>query len=324
MSALPESLQYLLSRLLTTVAVVAGAIVLLFSLTLLVPGNPAEVLLGPRATPQMIVEFAQRMGLDRPLWERLLRFFGQLLQGDFGNDIISGRPIRTMVLEVMPYTITLTFASIGLAIAIGLPLGAYAATHPNSLLDRVAALISVAFIAMPNFVVAVFLVLVFSIWLNWLPVLGASQSGELGDQLVRLILPATALALSWIGYLARLVRSSLLEVLGEPYIRTGRAYGVSERRMVFKYALKNACIPTLAILGLGIGRLLGGAIFAEVIFARPGIGTLIFDAISARNYPIVQAGTFVIVLLFVVTNLLVDMSYAWIDPRIRSATRSAT
>jgi peptide/nickel transport system permease protein len=324
MSALPESLQYLLSRLVTTVAVVAGAIVLLFALTLLVPGNPAQVLLGPRATPEMIADFAQRMGLDRPLWERLLRFFGQLLQGDFGNDILTGRPIRTMVLEVMPFTITLTFAAIGLAILVGLPLGAYAATHPNSALDRIAALISVAFIAMPNFVVAVFLVLIFSIWLDWLPVLGASQSGELGDQLVRLILPATALALSWIGYLARLVRSSLLEVLGEPYIRTGRAYGISERRVVFKYALKNACIPTLAILGLGIGRLLGGAIFAEVIFARPGIGTLIFDAISARNYPIVQAGTFVIVLLFVVTNLLVDMSYAWIDPRIRSATRSTT
>jgi peptide/nickel transport system permease protein len=140
---------------------------------------------------------------------------------------------------------------------------------------------------------------------------------------VRLILPATALALGWIGYLARLVRSSLLEVLGEPYIRTGRAYGVSERRIVFKYALKNACIPTLAILGLGIGRLLGGAIFAEVIFARPGIGTVIFDAIRDRNYPVVQAGTFVIVLLFVVTNLIVDMSYAWIDPRIRRATAGA-
>jgi peptide/nickel transport system permease protein len=324
MSALPEPLQYLLSRLVTTVVVVAGAIVLLFALTLLVPGNPAQVLLGPRATPEMIADFAQRMGLDRPLWERLLRFFGQLLQGDFGNDILSGRPIRDMVLEVMPFTVTLTFSAIGLAVAVGLPLGAYAATHPGSAVDRIAALVSVAFIAMPNFVVAVFLVLVFSIWLDWLPVLGASQTGDLGDQLVRLILPATALALGWIGYLARLVRASLLEVLGEPYIRTGRAYGVPEWRMVFKYALKNACIPTLAILGLGVGRLLGGAIFAEVVFARPGIGTLIFDAISSRNYPIVQAGTFVIVLLFVVTNLVVDMSYAWIDPRIRSATRGTS
>lgn len=322
MPALPEALQYLLSRLATTAAVVAGAIVLLFVLTLLVPGNPAEVLLGPRATPETIAAFAQRMGLDRPLHERLLRFFGQLLQGDFGTDIISGRPILQMVLEVMPYTVTLTFAAIGLAVAIGLPLGAYAATHSGSALDRVAAVVSVAFIAMPNFVVAVFLVLVFSIWLDWLPVLGASQTGALGDQIVRLILPASALALGWIGYIARLVRSSLLEVLGEPYIRTGRAYGVPERRIVLKYALKNACIPTLAVLGLGVGRLLGGAIFAEVIFARPGIGTLIFDAISVRNYPIVQAGTFVIVLLFVLTNLLVDMSYAWIDPRIRSATRT--
>ncbi len=309
--------RYLASRLVTTALVVVGAVTLLFSLTLLVPGNPAEVLLGPRASPEAVAAFAHRMGLDLPLHERLLRFFGQLLRGDLGVDIISDRPILDMVLEVMPFTIVLTFTSIGLAVVLGVPLGCYAATHPNSRGDQVAAVLSVSFIAMPNFVVAIYLLLIFSIWLDWLPVLGAGEPGDILDQLSRLILPAVSLALGWVGYIARLMRSSMLEVLGEPYIRTSRAYGLSERLVIYRYALKNACIPTVAILGLGIGRLLGGAIFAEIIFARPGIGTLIYGAITVRNYPVVQGGALVVVLLFVITNLLVDMSYSWLDPRIR-------
>ena len=325
MSSVSETGRYLASRLITTLLVLLGAIVLLFSLTLFVPGNPASVLLGPRASPEAVAAMAERMGLGLPLHERLLRFLGQVARGDLGADVISGRPILDMVLEVMPYTITLTFAAIGLAVLIGVPLGAYAATHPNSLGDRIAAIVSISFIAMPNFVVAIYLLLIFSIWLDWLPVLGVSRTGDFWDEVQRLVLPALSLALGWIGYIARLVRSSLLEVLGESYIRTSRAYGISERKIVYKYALKNAAIPTVAVLGLGIGRLLGGAIFAEIIFARPGIGTLVYSAIATRNYPVVQAGVLVVVFLFVLTNLIIDLSYSWLDPRIarRSATASA-
>lgn len=317
-----DTWRYLGSRLITAALVLLGAVVLLFSLTLFVPGDPARVLLGPRASPEAIADLSARMGLDLPLWQQLVRFLGNVLRGDLGIDILSGRPILTMVLEVLPYTVTLTFSAIGLAVLIGVPLGCYAATHPGTLGDRIAAIASVSFIAMPNFVVAIYLVLIFSIWLDWLPVLGASRSGDFLDQLARLVLPAVSLALGWIGYIARLVRSSLLEVLSENFIRTARAYGVSETRIVYKYALKNAAIPTVAVLGLGVGRLLGGAIFAEIIFARPGIGTLIYTAISTRNYPVVQAGVLVVVFLFVLTNLLVDLSYSWLDPRIRR--RSAT
>lgn len=317
-----DTWRYLGSRLITAALVLLGAVVLLFSLTLFVPGDPARVLLGPRASPEAIAELSARMGLDLPLWQQLVRFLGNVLRGDLGIDILSGRPILTMVLEVLPYTVTLTFSAIGLAVLIGVPLGCYAATHPGTLGDRIAAIASVSFIAMPNFVVAIYLVLIFSIWLDWLPVLGASRSGDFLDQLARLVLPAVSLALGWIGYIARLVRSSLLEVLSENFIRTARAYGVSETRIVYKYALKNAAIPTVAVLGLGVGRLLGGAIFAEIIFARPGIGTLIYTAISTRNYPVVQAGVLVVVFLFALTNLLVDLSYSWLDPRIRR--RSAT
>jgi peptide/nickel transport system permease protein len=313
---------YLASRIVTTVIVLFGATILLFALTQFVPGDPAKTLLGPRASPEAVEALRTRMGLDLPVWQQVLRFLGHIAQGDLGTDAISGRPILAMVLDVLPYTLTLTFSAIGLAVLLGVPLGCYSATHPGSLADRVLALVSVSFIAMPNFVVAIYLVLIFSIWLDWLPVLGASRSGGLGDQLLRLILPTVSLALGWVGYIARLVRSSLLEVLDQNFIRTSRAYGVSEARIVYKYALKNAAVPTVAVLGLGVGRLLGGAIFAEIIFARPGLGTLIYSAISTRNYPIVQAGVLVVVFLFVFTNLLVDLSYSWLDPRI--SRRSAT
>ena len=313
---------YLAGRIATTLIVLFGAMLLLFALIQFVPGDPARTLLGPRASPGAIEALRARMGMDLPMWHQVLRFFGNIARGDLGTDAISGRPILTMVLDVLPYTLTLTFAAIGLAIVTGVPLGCFSATHPDSFADRALALLSVSFIAMPNFVVAIYLLLIFSIWLDWLPVLGASRSGDFGDQILRLILPTVSLALGWVGYIARLVRSSLLEVLDQNYIRTARAYGVSETKVIYKYALKNAAVPTVAVLGLGVGRLLGGAIFAEIIFARPGLGTLIYSAIGSRNYPVVQAGVLVVVFLFVFTNLLVDLSYSWLDPRI--ARRSAT
>ena len=313
---LSPKLRYVSSRIVTTLLVLVSATVLLFSLTLFIPGNPAEILLGPRATPEAVQAYSHIMGLDRPLPERLVIFLGNVLRGDLGRDVISGRPVLDLVLEVFPYTLTLTLAAIGLAILLGVPLGCYAATHPGSVLDQVGAVISVGFIAMPNFVVAVFLVLIFSVWLHWLPVLGVGRDGGWGDAFLRLILPALSLALSWIGYIARLLRASLLEVLGEAHIRTARAYGVPERRIVYRNALKLAAIPTVAILGLGVGRLLGGAIFAEIVFARPGLGTLVYDAIAVRNYPVVQAAVLVVVGVFTVTNLLTDLTYLWLDPRL--------
>jgi peptide/nickel transport system permease protein len=307
------------SRLATTALVLAGAVALVFALTLVIPGNPAQALLGPRATPETVQAFSQAMGLDRPVVERFALFLWNVLRGDLGNDVVSGRPIVTMVAEVLPYTVSLTLSAIGLAVLFGVPLGCYAATHPGSAIDRAAAAVSIGFIAIPNFVVAILLLMVFSVWLDWFPVLGVSRSGALGDQLARLALPALSLALGWIGYIARLLRASLLDVLGEAHIRTLRAYGVAERVIVYKYALKPAAIPTVAVLGLGVGRLLGGAIFAEIVFARPGIGTLVFDAIASRNYPVVQACVLVVVGLFTLTNLLVDLSYEWLDPRIAMA-----
>ncbi len=312
-----ETARYLASRLVTSALIVLGAMLLLFALSALVPGDPAVTLLGPQATPEFARQFIREMGLDRPLHERLWLFLTNVLTGNLGTDVLSGRPVAGMVLSVMPYTFVLTFGAIGLAVLLGVPLGVFAATHRGSLADNVLAFISVAFIAVPSFVVAILLLLVFSIWLNWLPVLGAGNADDLWDQARRLILPMAALAIGWVGFIARLVRSSMLEVMAEPHIRTMRAYGIPERLVTYKYALKNACIPTIALLGMGVGRLLGGAVLVEIVFARPGLGRLIYDALSVRNFPVVQGAVLVVVVLFVVVNLLVDLSYSAIDPRMR-------
>ena len=312
----PETLRYLASRLVTTLLIVFGAMLLMFTLSSIVPGDPAATLLGPQASPEYSRRFISEMGLDQPIHVRLWRFFSNVLRGNLGTDVVSGRPVAGLIGDVISYTITLTVSAIGLAVLTGIPMGIFAATHRGTVLDNILAFISVAFIAVPAFVIAIFLLLIFAIWLNWLPVLGTSKSGDLLDEFRRMILPTLALALGWVGFIARLVRTSMLEVMGENYIRTSRAYGLSERLITYKYALKNACIPTITILGLGVGRLLGGAVLIEIVFARPGLGRLIYGAISERNYPVVQGAVLVVVVVFVLVNLVVDLSYSAIDPRI--------
>lgn len=305
-----------LVRLATGVLTVLSAMALLFVLTTLVPGDPASALLGPEASPAAAKQFIAEMGLDKPVVERMAHFFGRLLTGDLGTDVLSGRPVLGVVLAAVPPTLALTATAIGLSVLLAVPLGVVAALRPGSLLDHALAGLSVALIAVPGFVVAIGLLLVFSVWLDWLPVLGAG-SGGWADQARRLILPAVALAVGWIGFLARLIRTAMLEVLGQPYIRTARAYGLRPHQIVYKYALKNALAPALAVLGLGVGRLLGGAVLIEIVFARPGLGRLMLDAINARNFPVLQGAVLVVVTLFVVANQLTDAALAAIDPRTR-------
>lgn len=313
-------LRVIAERLGLAIVVLLGATILLFALTLFIPGNAAQVLLGPRATPDAVAAFSHAMGLDRPVLQRLLIYLGHVLRGDLGSDVISGRPILAMVLEVLPYTLALTAAAMGIAIALGIPLGCLSAARPGGIADRLIAGFTVSFIAIPNFVVALMLLLIFSIWLHVLPVLGTGTGGAGG--LARLILPAVSLALGWVGYIARLLRASLLDVMSAQHIRTLRAYGITEYRVVGRYALRLASLPVVALLGVGIGQLLGGAIFAEIVFARPGIGTLMLDAIGNRDYPVVQAAVLVVVLLFTLANLAADGLQAWLDPRRAEAAEA--
>jgi peptide/nickel transport system permease protein len=309
--------RYLLKRLVTTILVLLLSMVFLALLVHIVPGDAARTLLGPRATPELIAKVRAEMDLDKPPMVQVGLFIWKILHGSFGTDVFTGRPISMLIGSALPHTIILAFSSQGLAVLLGIPLGVFSATHPDSWLDRILALFSISFITIPSYVGGLFLLLIFAVQLRAMPAIGVGEPGNIPDYIRHLILPAVALAITWVGYLARLVRASMLEVLNENYIRAALAAGIPLRKVVYKYALKNALIPTVAVLGVGLGNLMGGAVFVEIIFSRPGMGTLIYNAIQSRNYPIVRAGVLVVACLFIVANLLADLAYTYLDPRIQ-------
>ncbi|MGH1542773.1 MAG: ABC transporter permease [Arenicella sp.] len=310
---------YCIKRIGLGLFIVALAVTLLFCMIHMVPGDPARIILGPRATPELLASFSAQMGLDKPLLVQIALFFGNLLQGDMGMDIVTKRSVASIVFGQLPYTLSLIGAAIVFAILLGVPLGCYSALNRNSIGDRITGILSVACITVPAFVVALYSLLIFAVALRWFPAVGAGESGDFWDQVYHLVLPAFAIGLSWVGYLARLVRASMLEVLNENHIRTARAYGLPERVIVYRYALKLAILPTVTVIGVAMGFLLSGALFTEIVFARPGIGKLIFDSITTRNYPVVMGAVVVSTVLFVISTTLSDVINAWLDPRIRAS-----
>ena len=311
-------LGYAVRRVGLAIAITAVALATLIGAIQLIPGDPAAVLLGPLATPAIRAAFRVKMGLDQPVIVQMLRFFGRVLTGDLGTDVLTNRPVLTTVLEQLPFTVILVLASIGWSAALGIPLGCFAAVKRGSLADRLVGVLSVSFIAVPPFVVAVYSLLVFAVALRWFPAIGAGDPGEPLDQLHHLVLPSFAVGLGWVGYLARLVRASMLEVMGENHIKLARAFGLRERTITFRYALKLAIIPTVIVLGIGIGNMISGAVFAEIVFARPGVGRLIYDAVNTRNYPLVIGGVMITTLFYVFCTLVADLISAWLDPRVRA------
>ncbi len=310
---------YAVRRLGLALVIVICAMAALFGMIHLVPGDPITIALGPRATEAMRQAYLAKMRLDQPVYVQFLAFAGGVLRGDLGADVFSNRSVTTIILEQLPYTLALAGAGLGWAVLLGIPLGCYSAVQRNSWFDKLSGVITVGAIAVPSFVVALYTLLLFAVWLRWLPAIGAGEPGDLADQLRHLILPAFAIGLGWVGYIARLVRASMLEVMGEPFIRTARAFGLPERMITYRYALKIAILPTVTLLGVGIGNLLSGAVFAEIVFARPGIGKLIYDMALTRNYPVVQGAVLVTTILFVLCALLADLLNAWLDPRVRAS-----
>lgn len=308
---------YVVQRLGLAAVIVAAALAMLFAMIHLVPGDPASIALGPRASPEMIAEFRARMGLDRPLVVQFAMFFANAVRGDFGRDVFTNERVLDLVLRQLPYSFALAGAGLGWAIVMGIPLGCFSAIARGSWLDRLTGVLAVSAIAIPSFVIALYALLLFAVELRWFPALGAGEPGDLGDQLRHLVLPAFAIGLGWVGYLARLVRASMLEVLGENHVRAARAFGLPERRIVYRYALKLAVLPTVALLGVGVGRLLSGAVFAEIVFARPGLGRLVYDGVISRNYPVVMGTVLVTTALFVLSTLAADVAVAALDPRVR-------
>jgi peptide/nickel transport system permease protein len=293
------------------------AVIALFTLLHMIPGDPVSIALGPRATPEIQAAYYERMHLNEPLLVQLWIFFTNVLQGDLGVDVFSERAVSQTVGSQLPYTLILAAAALLWSGLIGIPLGCLSAIYPNSFLDRFTGVISVGTIAVPSFLVSIWAILFFAVTMHWLPVIGAGDEGDIGDQMLHLIMPAFAVGLGWVGYLARLVRASMLEVMSENYIRSARAFGLPELKIVFIYALKVAILPTITLVGIGFGNLLSSAVFAEIIFARPGMGKLIFDMVMSRNFPVVQGAVLVTTILYVVVTLLSDLAVALVDPRVR-------
>ena len=311
-------LNYTFKRLALSVAIVSLAMLLLFCMIYLIPGDPAAVALGPRATEAMREALRIKMGLDQPVWVQFWNFFTGAWMGDLGNEVLSERPVAAVVMEQRPFTLALIAGGITWSVALGIPLGCWAAVKRGSWADRVVGVLSVAVIAVPSFVVAIYALLIFAVTLRWLPAIGAGEAGDLGDQVTHLILPSLAVGLGWVGYIARMVRASMLEVLEAQHIRTARAFGLPDRMITYRYALTIAILPTITLLGVGIGQMLSSAVFAEIVFARPGVGKLVYDAILTRNYPLVTGAVLVTTVLFVLINLIADLLIGALDPRVRS------
>lgn len=310
-------LAYTVKRLLLAVLIVIIAVTLMFIMIHAVPGDPVSVMLGPRASPELKAYLIERMGLDQPLIWQILLFFGGLLRGDMGTDVFSNRAVSDIVFEQLPYTLELIFASILWSALLGVVLGVYAAVKRGSLVDKITAALSVSCVAAPAFVVALLSLLLFAVHLRWFPAIGAGDADDFSARLPHLVLPALAIGLSWVGYVARLVRAAMLEVITEPYIRTAWAFGLPPRRIIMVYALRSAILPVITLLGVGMGILLSQAVFTEIVFARPGLGKLIIDSITTRNYPIVMGGVLISTVLFACSTAVADIINAVLDARAR-------
>lgn len=300
----------ILSRLASAAVVMFGVLCLVFLLIHLVPGDPVEVMLGESAQPADREALRRSLGLDRPLLEQFGHYLSNVLRFDLGVSLHSKRPIIDILAERIPATLELATAALLVALLIALPLGVLSAVRKDSLWDHSAMAVSLLGISIPNFLMGPLLILLFAVWLGWFPV-----SGRTG--LASLVLPAVTLGTAMAAILSRMLRATLLDVLGEDYIRTARAKGLGPRAVIWRHALRNALLPVITLLGLQLGALLAGAVITEAVFSWPGIGQLIIDSIQRRDYPVVQACVLLISLSYVLVNTLTDLAYGWFDPRVR-------
>ncbi len=297
-------------RLLTAVPTVFGVVTLVFLFVHLVPGDPVDVMLGETARAADKAALRAELGLDRPLWMQYGAYLAGVARGDLGRSFLYRRPVAELVAARIPATAALAGAALAVALLVAVPAGVIAGLRRGTLWDRGSLVASLLGVSMPNFWLGPLLVLAFSVHLRWLPVSGREGPASL-------VLPAVTLGTALAALLARMLRSSLAEVLSAEYLTAARARGASERRVVWVHALRNACLPVITVLGLQLGGLLSGAVITEAVFAWPGIGTLLLQAIQGRDYPLVQGCVLVISLGYVAANLLADLALRWADPRVR-------
>ncbi|HET6237262.1 MAG TPA: ABC transporter permease [Acetobacteraceae bacterium] len=310
---------YVIRRLLAAIPTLLAVLTLVFLIVRVVPGDPAIAILGDQATPVAVAALDHKLGLDKPIWQQYANFLGQSLSGDFGHSMITGRPIVTEVGAVLPFTADLTLAALLLGCVIGIPLGVWAALHRNRPIDYAARLLSLLGLSFPVFVSGIYMLLLFALHWHLFPVIGSGRAGDPLDQLYRLVLPAITLGIVMSAYITRVTRSAMLAVLGEDYIRTARAKGVPWRRVVWHHALRNAAMPVVTVVGLYIGILIGNSVLTEIVFNRPGLGSIIVAALNNRDYTMLQGLMVIYCFLIVVVNLITDLTYGLIDPRVKHA-----
>ncbi|MFB9951948.1 ABC transporter permease [Rhizobium puerariae] len=311
-------LRYILRRCVSTLPVILVVAVFIFSLLYIAPGDPALIIAGDQASPEVVQRIREQLGLNQPAYIRFFSWCGSILTGDLGTSVLSGKPVSELIAQRIQPTVSLMLVTLVMSVGIAVPLGVLATWRRGHLTDRLTMLFCVAGFSLPVFVTGYLLAYVFGLQLRWLPVQGYSRiENGIWPWFRNLILPAAALSSVYIALITRITRATLLEIMGRDYIRTARAKGMSVAPILFIHALKNAAVPIITVIGTGVALLIGGSVVAESVFAIPGLGRLTIDAILSRDYPVIQAVVLIFSLSYVVINLIIDLLYTVFDPRIR-------
>ncbi|MDQ2801173.1 MAG: ABC transporter permease [Pseudomonadota bacterium] len=310
---------YAARRLLAAVPTLFAVLTLAFVIVRIVPGDPAYAILGDHATPEAVAALDAKLGLDRPILVQYGAFLARSLTGDFGRSMATGEPILRQIAAALPPTIELTLAAMVIGVVLGVPAGVWAALHRNRGIDWAARLLSLTGLSFPVFVSGIFLLLAFAVHWPLFPVIGDLQPGDTLGNLRKLVLPAATLGTVMAAYVLRVTRSAMLQTMGEDYIRTARAKGVRRRGVVWRHGLQNASLPVATVVGLYVGILIGNSALTEIVFNRPGLGSVIVNALNQRDYTMLQALMVAYCVLIVVVNLLTDIAYSWLDPRVAEA-----
>jgi glutathione transport system permease protein len=309
---------FLIRRAAFAVVTLFAVLTLVFVIVRILPGDPAQLILGDQASREAIEALRARLGLDQPIALQYLSFLANALRGDWGVSMVTGQPVLAEVLNVLPWTIDLTLVSLALGVALGVPLGVWAAVKRNGFIDYVVRIASLAGLSFPAFVSSIILLFLFAIELRWFPVISA-RKGSLEAWAQSITLPAISLGLTTAAYITRVTRSAMLEVLSEDFVRTARAKGSPERVVVWRHALRNALIPIITVAGLYMSTLIGNSVLTEIVFSRPGLGKLIVGALSQRDYTMLEGMMVIYTFAVVVVNLLSDLAYGFVDPRVKLA-----
>lgn len=310
-------LNYMLRRILVSIPILLVVLTVVFLLVRIAPGDPAVAALGDYASQEAVERMRERMGLNAPLWLQYVRFLGKLAQGDFGRSLINDVPVSQQLRRVLPYTLELTGAGIFFGLLFGVPLGVVTALRRNTLLDYGGRIFGLAGLSVPAFYLGILLMLLFSVQLDWFPVVGGGELTDLRDNLHHLVLPALSLGLIMTAYITRMTRSAMLQVLNEDYMRTARAKGLRERIVLLRHGLRTALIPIVSVIGVYSIVLIGSSVMTEVVFSRPGLGKLMVGAMKQRDYTTLQSIMVIYASFVVIINLVTDLAYGWLDPRIR-------